>query len=172
MEGFPRGSAGQECLHAGDMGLIFGLGRSPGEGNGNPLHYSCLRNPTDRGAWWDTVMELQRVGPDWAHKLITRWRGERYNQIFFFIHLKKYLFLFTYLTVPSLSCSTQDLLVAACGIPDQGPNPGSLHWELGGLATGPPGNSLDSFLMGLLAAVLREKQGNGWETLAMTQSRG
>ena len=55
----------------------------------------------------------------------------------------------------------QDLLVAACGIPDQGSNPGSLHWEYGVLANGPPGNSPDSFLMGLPAAVLREKQGNG-----------
>ena len=36
----------------GDTGLIPGLGRSPGEGNDNPLQYSCLRNPTDRGAWW------------------------------------------------------------------------------------------------------------------------
>ena len=37
--------------NAGDMGLIPGLGRSPGEGNGNPLQYSCLENPMDRGAW-------------------------------------------------------------------------------------------------------------------------
>ena len=36
---------------AEDPGLIPGLGRSPGEGNGNPLQYSCLENPTDRGAW-------------------------------------------------------------------------------------------------------------------------
>ena len=85
-EDFPNGSAGQECLHARDMGLILGLGRSPGEGKGNPLHYSCLGNHTDRGAWWATVMELQRVGHDWAHKLITHWREERYNQIHFFIH--------------------------------------------------------------------------------------
>ena len=41
--------------NAGDTGLISGLGRSPGEGNGNPLQYSCLENPTDRGAWWATV---------------------------------------------------------------------------------------------------------------------
>ena len=43
---------------AGDMrdtGWIPGSGRSPGEGNGNPLHYSCLENPMDRGAWWATV---------------------------------------------------------------------------------------------------------------------
>ena len=36
------------------VGLIPGSGRSPGEGNGNPLQYSCLRNPTDRGTWWAT----------------------------------------------------------------------------------------------------------------------
>ena len=40
---------------AGDMGLIPGLERSPGEGNGNPFQYSCLGNPTDRGAWRATV---------------------------------------------------------------------------------------------------------------------
>ena len=39
----------------GDPGLIPGLGKSPGEGNGNPLQYSCLENPTDRGAWKVTV---------------------------------------------------------------------------------------------------------------------
>ena len=38
-----------------DVGLIPGLGRSPGVGNDNPLQYSCLKNSTDRGAWWATV---------------------------------------------------------------------------------------------------------------------
>ena len=38
-----------------DLGSIPGLGRSPGEGNGNPLQYSCLENPVDGGAWWATV---------------------------------------------------------------------------------------------------------------------
>ena len=42
--------------------LGVGLGRSLGEGNGNPLQYSCLENPMDSGAWWATVMGLQRVG--------------------------------------------------------------------------------------------------------------
>ena len=42
------------ACHAGDSGLIPGLGRSPGEGNGNPLQYSCLENPMDRVAWRDT----------------------------------------------------------------------------------------------------------------------
>ena len=41
--------------NAGDMGWVLGLARSPGEGNGNPLQYSCLGNPMDRGAWRATV---------------------------------------------------------------------------------------------------------------------
>ena len=41
--------------NAGDVGLSPGSGRPPGGGNGNPLQYSCLENPTDRGAWWATV---------------------------------------------------------------------------------------------------------------------
>ena len=47
----------------GDSGSIPGLGKSSGEGNGNPLQYSCLKNPMDRGAWWATV-QIQRVGHD------------------------------------------------------------------------------------------------------------
>ena len=47
----PSANAGD----TGDVGLISGSGRSPGEGNGNPLLYSCLGNPMDRGAWWATV---------------------------------------------------------------------------------------------------------------------
>ena len=43
---------------AGDAGLIPELGRTPGEGNGNPLQYSCLGNPMDRGAWWVTIQEV------------------------------------------------------------------------------------------------------------------
>ena len=43
------------ACNAGDLGLIPGSGRSPGEGNGNPLQYSCLENPMDGGAWWATV---------------------------------------------------------------------------------------------------------------------
>ena len=43
------------AYNAGDPGSIPGMGRSPGEGNGNPLHYSCLENPMDGGAWWAAV---------------------------------------------------------------------------------------------------------------------
>ena len=47
---------------AGDAGLIPGLGRSLEEGNGNSLQYSCLGNPTDRGAWWAIVHGVKSVG--------------------------------------------------------------------------------------------------------------
>ena len=54
--GFPGGSDGKEfACNVGDLGLIPGLGRSPGEGNGYPLQCSCLENPMDRGAWQATV---------------------------------------------------------------------------------------------------------------------
>ena len=54
--GFPGGSEVKaSACNAGNLGSIPGLGRSPGEGNGNPLQYSCLENPMDGGAWWATV---------------------------------------------------------------------------------------------------------------------
>ena len=53
--------------NAGDMGSIPGLGRSPGEGNGNPLQYFCLENPMNRGAWRATSMGSQSV----RHELAT-----------------------------------------------------------------------------------------------------
>ena len=52
MEGFPSDSEDKaSACNAGDLGSIPGLGRSPGEGKGNPLRYSCLENPMDREAW-------------------------------------------------------------------------------------------------------------------------
>ena len=54
--GFPRGLLVKNPpANAGDVGSISGLGRSPGEGTGNPLQYSCLENPMDGGAWRATV---------------------------------------------------------------------------------------------------------------------
>ena len=57
--GFPGGSMVEKppanAGDAGEVSLIPGSGRSPGGGNGNPLQYSCLGNPMDRGAWWATV---------------------------------------------------------------------------------------------------------------------
>ena len=59
---FLGGSDGKEsACNAGDPGLIPGLGRSPGKGYGNPLQYSCLRNPIDGGTWWATVHGVPKV---------------------------------------------------------------------------------------------------------------
>ena len=58
---FPGGSDGKmSACNVGDLGLIAGSGRSPGEGNGNPLQYSCLENSMDRGAWWATVHGVEK----------------------------------------------------------------------------------------------------------------
>ena len=55
-QGFHGGSeVKMSACNAGDLGSIPGLGRSPGEGNGNPFQYSCLESPMDRGDWWATV---------------------------------------------------------------------------------------------------------------------
>ena len=65
--GFPHSLVGKEsACNAGDLGSITGSGRSPGEGNGDPLQYSCLENPMDRGAWQATVHGVVRVGRDLA----------------------------------------------------------------------------------------------------------
>ena len=61
MSGFPGGSMVKNLSpKAGDTNSIPGLGRSPGEGNGNPLHCSCLRNPMDGGAWQATGHEVTK----------------------------------------------------------------------------------------------------------------
>ena len=55
-EGFPGGSVVKNPpANAGDVGLMPGSGRSPGEGNSTPLYFSCLENPMDRKLWWATV---------------------------------------------------------------------------------------------------------------------
>ena len=65
---FPGGSVGKESAcnagAEGDVGLIPGLGISPGEENGNPLFYSCLENPMDRGAWQAIVHRMAES--DWT----------------------------------------------------------------------------------------------------------
>ena len=64
--GFPGGSdSTQSVCSAGDPGSIPGSGRSPGEGNGNPLQYCCLENPMDREAWWATVKHGSAKSQTW-----------------------------------------------------------------------------------------------------------
>ena len=58
----------ESACNAGDLGSIPGSGRSPGEGNGNPLQHSCLENPMDRGVWQATVHGVTRV----RHDLVTK----------------------------------------------------------------------------------------------------
>jgi len=64
LTGFPGGSVGKESAcnvgDTGDVCSISGSGRSPGEGHGNPLQYSCPENPMDRGGWWATVHEVAK----------------------------------------------------------------------------------------------------------------
>ena len=60
--GFSGGSVSKEsACNAGDLGSIPGLGRSPEEGNGNPLQYSCLENHMDRGVWWAAVQGTAHI---------------------------------------------------------------------------------------------------------------
>ena len=59
---FPGGSNGKEYVCSeGDLGSVPGSGRSPGEGNGNPLQCSCLENSVGRGAWWATVHGIAKI---------------------------------------------------------------------------------------------------------------
>ena len=58
--GFPVAQTVKNLTEVGDTGLIPGSGKSPGERNGNPPRYSCLGNPTDRGAWWATAHRVAK----------------------------------------------------------------------------------------------------------------
>ena len=68
LRGFPGGSVGKDEMHEVQETLVLspGLGRSPGGGHGNPLQYSCLENPMDRGAWWATVHGVAKR-PTWLN---------------------------------------------------------------------------------------------------------
>ena len=97
--GFPYSSVGKEsAFTAGDQGLIPGLGRYPGNGNGNPLQYSCLENPMDRGAWQVTAYGVARI----RHDLVTKPLCVAVSKIF-----KKFCLWFIWL---------HWVLVSACGI--------------------------------------------------------
>ena len=96
-DGFPGGLRAKEsACSAGDLGSIPGSGRSPGEGNGSPLQYSCLENPMDRGAWqaavrgvsksqtrlsttlfrWDDQVMNKITAPFYWHKYHRNWRSQ------------------------------------------------------------------------------------------------
>ena len=86
---FPSDSDGKEsACNAGDSrdeSSIHGSGRSPGEGNGNPLQYSCLRNSVDGGAWWASVHGVTRVRHDIATKTTTETTDCCMHSTYFFL---------------------------------------------------------------------------------------
>ena len=70
--GFPSGSDSKVSVYsAGDPGSIPGSGRSPGEGNGSPLQYSCLENAMDGGAWWATVHGVTKSWTRWSNSTLS-----------------------------------------------------------------------------------------------------
>ena len=74
--GFPGGSDGKEyACNAGDLDSIPGSGRSPGEGNGNPLQYFCLENSMDRGAWQVTVHGVAKSQTSLLVITLQFWKG-------------------------------------------------------------------------------------------------
>ena len=84
--GFPGSSGGKEsACNAGDLGSIPGSGRSPGEGNVNPFHYSCLENPMDRGTWWAIVRGVEK---SWT-RLGSSMLFSKNERIFFFFESYK-----------------------------------------------------------------------------------
>ena len=76
-------SVGKESkCNAGDQGSIPGLGRSPREGSGNPLQYSCLENPMERVAWWATV---RGVAKSWTRLKQLSTHAERNKNIYYYL---------------------------------------------------------------------------------------
>ena len=89
---FSEQVAWKATCNVGDLGSIPGSGRSPGGGHGNPLHYSRLENPTDRGAWWATVHRVIK-SQIWLKWLSMYAQGFRIEWMFGETMLKKYGFL-------------------------------------------------------------------------------
>ena len=134
--GFPCGSDGKEsACNAGDLGSISGSGRSPGERSGNPLQYSCLENPMDRGAW-QIIVQGVAVRHDWATNtlggvlvtgkdkmcaIITKiWNVLHWSQS----HPYTFLMETFIVTVPFASVPS-DYKESACNAEDPGSLPGS-----------------------------------------------
>ena len=96
---FPGGSDGKESsCNAGDPGLTPGMGRSPGEGNSNPLQYSCLEKPMDRGAW--------RAYSPWCHEVLDRTEWLNSSRFWPICLNMRYLFFSLWLTSLCMTLSS------------------------------------------------------------------
>ena len=99
--------------NSGDVGSVPGLGRPPGEGNGNPLQYSCLGNPLNRRAWWAAVpvvtkesdmteLQKQQNFVIVQFNLFSNCLTEGLHSLFFFFHLLQFNLCFWQLYPPNL----------------------------------------------------------------------
>ena len=89
--GFPAGSEVKaSACNVEDLGSIPGSGRPPGEGNGNPLQYSCLENPMDGGAWWAIVHGVTKIPHDPAVMLLDSYPKELQT----YVHTKTCTWMF------------------------------------------------------------------------------
>ena len=101
---FPGGSEVKaSACNVGDLGSIPGLGRPPGEGNGNPLQYSCLENPIDGGAWWAIA---HGVAKSWT------WLSDL-TFAFFLLHCRQIPYQLSYQESPDLNVGAFNIVPAA-----------------------------------------------------------
>ena len=108
-KGFPGGSDGKESAwNVGDLGLVLGLGRSPGGGHGSPLQYSYLENPINR-VFWLHSMGLQRFRRNWATKNTAH------------VYEKLWIFLKKYLNYKKWISTTMENAFSLCGCSQQLP---------------------------------------------------
>ena len=143
IKGFPGGSECKECAYkAGEPGSVLGLGRFPGEENGNPLQYSCLENPMDGEPGRLQSMWSQRVRHDWVTSL------SDFFQLLIHIWLFAIVWTVAHQTPLSMGCSRQEYR-SGLPLPPPGnlPNPRTeprsshlLHWQMDSLPLSHLGN--------------------------------
>ena len=113
----------------GDAGSIPGSGRYPGKGNNNPLQYSCLENPMDRGAWWSTV-DAVRQSWTWLSNLVHTWI------LYLYSHFGNFQWIRTAFCFMVTGCVGPQF-------PNQVSNPCALYWNLWVLTPGLSQDVLD-----------------------------